>query len=80
LSKTQDQGLVYRRAFISLDKRLQNFKFLDKIFEGGRRVIPQSRGGEGRDCLEASKRGLQVGFDIRRNPAALLGELEPPKT
>ena len=35
MSKTQDQGLVYRRAFITLDKRLQNFKFLDKL-EGGR--------------------------------------------
>ncbi len=35
MSKTQDQGLVYRRAFITLDKRLQNFKFLDKLVRGG---------------------------------------------
>jgi hypothetical protein len=27
LSETQDQGLVYRRGFIPLGKRLQNFKF-----------------------------------------------------
>jgi hypothetical protein len=31
MSKTQDQGIVYRRGFITLDNQLQNFKLFNRM-------------------------------------------------